>query len=177
MQAPMSNVCLKKRSIKLDLLPHLFVRFLFMDTSNPLIGLSPPQGTVAAADAAPPNAYCVPADLPVKCCDPIAPEIGPEIEMPIGAVEEAWQHKQKQRHVLELMMAGAGISEAARLSAVSRVTVHRWVREDPDFAGALQQWRQRVHESARNKLAVCARLSMSCRWSSVKCSCCDLSSR
>ena len=98
------------------------------------------------------------ASHPLKPGERMPKEIGPELEIPAEAPPEVLQLKQKQRNVLELLVEGLGITEAARLSAVGRTTVHRWIRDDKDFAAALMQWRQRTHESARNKLISAADL-------------------
>src|SRR5258706_16120705 len=64
-----------------------------------------------------------------------------------GKKDEAAQGK-----AMELISAGAGLREAAEGAGVSRMTLHRWMREDPAFVAAWNAWRAHARRAAASRL-------------------------
>jgi hypothetical protein len=56
-----------------------------------------------------------------------------------------------QTRVVVALAQGCSISEAALMSGVTRVTIHRWLH-DPAFAAALKQIRDKYIETIKNDL-------------------------
>ena len=57
-----------------------------------------------------------------------------------------------QRKTIYQLAGGASIQVAAAESRVCRMTVYRWMRDDPDFIAAYNCWKQEVVESAHCRL-------------------------
>src|SRR5258706_13432306 len=57
-----------------------------------------------------------------------------------------------QSKAMELISAGAGLREAAEGAGVSRMTLHRWMREDPAFVAAWNAWRGHARRGAASGL-------------------------
>jgi hypothetical protein len=57
-----------------------------------------------------------------------------------------------QETALAALPAGGTFVKAAAEAGVSRVTVYRWVRDDPHFQAAYTAWQQEAAESARARL-------------------------
>lgn len=57
-----------------------------------------------------------------------------------------------QETALAALRAGGTFVRAAEEAGVSRVTVYRWVRDDPHFQAAYNAWQQEAAESARARL-------------------------
>ncbi|MGA2232562.1 MAG: hypothetical protein ABSH22_16825, partial [Tepidisphaeraceae bacterium] len=57
-----------------------------------------------------------------------------------------------QRAALELILSGKSISEAARSSGVGRTTIYNWLRTDPVFQAAFNQWQDEMEKSCRARL-------------------------
>jgi len=53
----------------------------------------------------------------------------------------------QQARVLERLLAGDTVTAAAKAGKVDRSTVHRWLREDPDFQAAYNQRRRELQEA------------------------------
>jgi AcrR family transcriptional regulator len=64
--------------------------------------------------------------------------------------------KPKQRTVLELLLTGMSISEAARSCGVDRGTVHRWLRDDGAFQAALNRGQRTLRRASEARLEVLA---------------------
>lgn len=59
----------------------------------------------------------------------------------------------KQQAALELICTGQTLAEAARVTGVARSTLYRWVKQDPVFRAAYNQWQDEMDESCRASLA------------------------
>ncbi len=46
-----------------------------------------------------------------------------------------------QLQALEWLANGGSITDAAQFAGVTRSTLHRWLKEDPDFLTAYTDWR------------------------------------
>jgi AcrR family transcriptional regulator len=57
-----------------------------------------------------------------------------------------------QENAMEALRRGGTIAEAARAADVSRMTVYRWVKDDPHFRAIYRQWQDEVRHSARARL-------------------------
>jgi hypothetical protein len=62
----------------------------------------------------------------------------------------------QQLLVLEQLIAGATVTEAARAAQVSRSTVHRWLRDDFGFQAALNRGRAELQQSINRTLLAIA---------------------
>jgi hypothetical protein len=51
-----------------------------------------------------------------------------------------------------LILSGKSISEAARSSGVGRTTIYNWLRCDPFFQAAFNQWQDEMEKSCRARL-------------------------
>ena len=58
----------------------------------------------------------------------------------------------KQQAALEVLSSGKSVAEAARTVGISRTSIHRWIRQDPVFQEAYQQWKQAVTEASRTRM-------------------------
>jgi hypothetical protein len=61
-----------------------------------------------------------------------------------------------QRAALELIFAGKSVAETAREAGVNRRTIHRWIKNDPVFAAAYNEWREEIEENCAARLAAMA---------------------
>jgi transposase-like protein len=61
---------------------------------------------------------------------------------------------ERQKAVLELICAGTSVAEAARKVEVTRQTIYRWIKCDPMFQAAYNQWHEEMEESSRSQLAM-----------------------
>jgi len=57
-----------------------------------------------------------------------------------------------QRATLDLLLLGKSIAETARSAGVSRMTIHRWLKNDPVFRAAYNEWQEQSQESCRSRL-------------------------
>jgi len=57
-----------------------------------------------------------------------------------------------QQTALELLVTGKSITETARSAGVSRTTLYHWLRHDPVFQAAYNQWHDQLEESCRSRL-------------------------
>jgi hypothetical protein len=130
-----------------------------MKTSPPSSdALLPVQTSSADADASP-SAGAPPTETelakwvePSSLGHPSYPEFGSELVIPPGSHPDVVRIKLRQREVLEALMAGVGMKEAARECKVHRATIYRWMKHDPDFKAALAAWQQQALTSARSRL-------------------------
>jgi hypothetical protein len=58
----------------------------------------------------------------------------------------------KQRAVLEGLLEGKTAEETARTAGVGRATVYRWLKTDPAFGAAYNEWHSAMRESCRSRL-------------------------
>jgi AcrR family transcriptional regulator len=59
---------------------------------------------------------------------------------------------QEQLSVLEQILSGKTVKESAAMAGVSRNTVYRWLKSDPEFRAAYNRWHDEMEESSRSKL-------------------------
>jgi phage terminase small subunit len=57
-----------------------------------------------------------------------------------------------QRQCMEYMQGGGSVTDAARFAGVSRSTVYRWMKNDPVFVAAMNEWKNEAVENARSRL-------------------------
>ncbi|MGA2232391.1 MAG: hypothetical protein ABSH22_15970, partial [Tepidisphaeraceae bacterium] len=57
-----------------------------------------------------------------------------------------------QRAALELLLNGKSIAETARTAGVCRATLYNWLRTDPVFQAAYNQWHDELEKSCRSRL-------------------------
>jgi DNA-directed RNA polymerase specialized sigma24 family protein len=57
-----------------------------------------------------------------------------------------------QQTALELLVTGKSIAETARSAGVSRTTIYQWMRKDPVFRAAYNEWHDQLRESSRSRL-------------------------
>jgi hypothetical protein len=60
--------------------------------------------------------------------------------------------KPSQLSVLERLLAGQTVTDAAKAGGVSRATVHRWLKEDYSFQAELNRSRHELNEAIGNAL-------------------------
>ena len=58
----------------------------------------------------------------------------------------------EKRSALEQLVGGKSVAESAQLAGVSRATLYRWLKNDPEFRAAYNQWHDEMEESCRSKL-------------------------
>ncbi len=57
-----------------------------------------------------------------------------------------------QQNAMELLVMGKTIAETARSAGVSRTTIYHWLRNDPVFQAAYNQWHDQLEEGCRSRL-------------------------
>jgi AcrR family transcriptional regulator len=57
-----------------------------------------------------------------------------------------------QQNAMELLVMGKTIAETARSAGVSRTTIYHWLRHDPVFQAAYNQWHDQLEEGCRSRL-------------------------
>lgn len=108
----------------------------------------------AAAPSAASNSTVTPApDAPRRTDAATSPTVAPIAELlapdqsqesdPVSRLTAA------QQLALHHLAAGASIRDAANKAGVGRRTLHRWMRDEPDFAAAYNAWRRELIDSAR----------------------------
>ena len=65
-----------------------------------------------------------------------------------------------QRKAMEWLCAGKTPTESADLSGVSRRTVYRWIKEDPQFRRAYDEWHMAMVETGRSKLSALTEIAV-----------------
>jgi predicted DNA-binding protein YlxM (UPF0122 family) len=78
-----------------------------------------------------------------------------------GLAAAAPELAERQKTALELLSTGMSVAEAARRVEVNRRTVFRWIKSDPVFAAAYNQWHAEMEESCRSQLAMLAEAATS----------------
>jgi DNA-directed RNA polymerase specialized sigma24 family protein len=58
----------------------------------------------------------------------------------------------EQQTALELLLLGKSVAETAKTAGVGRSTVHRWLKHDPAFRAAYNEWHDQLKESSRSRL-------------------------
>jgi transposase-like protein len=58
----------------------------------------------------------------------------------------------EQQTALESLMSGKSVAETARTVGVTRMTLYRWLKNDPMFRAAYNEWRESLKESCRARL-------------------------
>ncbi len=72
---------------------------------------------------------------------------------PVSATEAAaLALSPPQRIAIEKMTSGDTLIDAADAAGVSRMTLYRWLKQDPRFAAAYNAWQQDVLATARGRL-------------------------
>jgi len=103
---------------------------------------------VDALRAAPPGAGNIPASPP-----PDSGFAAPVDESGMTPAEVAALPLQpQQRTAIMKLTSGCGHAEAASAAGVSRMTLYRWFRKDPNFQAAFNAWQHDVLASARAQL-------------------------
>jgi len=67
-------------------------------------------------------------------------------------MSEAEQLPPEQQTALELLVGGKAVAETARQVGVSRSTVFRWLKNDPVFRAAYNQWQEEIQSSCQSRL-------------------------
>jgi hypothetical protein len=57
-----------------------------------------------------------------------------------------------QQAALDLLCTGASVVDTARAAGVCRTTIYQWLRKDPVFSAAYNQWQDEMDESCRAHL-------------------------
>ena len=65
-----------------------------------------------------------------------------------------------QEQALQQLAAGTSIKETARVVGVGRRTVHRWLKEDANFAAAYNAWRRETVDSGRARVLAMTDLAL-----------------
>jgi len=60
----------------------------------------------------------------------------------------------QQETALQLLQTGQTVAQAAQVIGVSRGTIYYWLKREPVFAAAYNQWHNEMAETARSKLAI-----------------------
>ncbi len=58
----------------------------------------------------------------------------------------------QQQTAMELLVGGKSVAETARLAGVGRATVFRWLKNDPVFRAALNQWHDQIESGCHSRL-------------------------
>lgn len=61
-----------------------------------------------------------------------------------------------QQAALESLMSGKSMIETSRVTGVSRATLYRWIKSDPEFQAAYNEWRASLQESCQARLLAMA---------------------
>ena len=75
-------------------------------------------------------------------------------------VGETTELAEPKKAALELLMWGKSVSETARQTGVTRITIHRWLKNDPVFRAAYNEWHEEMRESSRSRLETMAEKAM-----------------
>ena len=114
------------------------------DATTSTAAASPPETPARDAPRAPnaprPTGAASPADTAIA--EFLAPD-------PSQLIDPTTRLTPAQQMALHHLAAGASIRDAANKAGVGRRTLHRWMRDDPDFAAAYNAWRRELIDSAR----------------------------
>src|SRR5579872_1365044 len=61
-----------------------------------------------------------------------------------------------QRIAIERLSVGETVVDAARAAGVTRMTLHRWLKQDAEFVAAYNAWQEETLASARGRLLALA---------------------
>ena len=53
---------------------------------------------------------------------------------------------------LQMILGGQTVAEAARVTGVTRMTIHRWLKSDPEFQAAYNEWQEQIIGSTQARL-------------------------
>jgi hypothetical protein len=67
---------------------------------------------------------------------------------------------EAQEIALLQLATGSSIAKAAEAARVDRRTVHRWIRSNPHFAAAYNEWRREMLDSGRTRLVAMTNLAL-----------------
>jgi len=73
----------------------------------------------------------------------------PEVETKELAVRELGADQQA---ALESLLVGKSITETARSAGISRTTLYDWLKNNPAFRAAYNQWHDQLRESCQSRL-------------------------
>jgi transposase-like protein len=59
---------------------------------------------------------------------------------------------KEQQAVLEGLVMGKSVTEVAQAAGVGRTTIYRWLKNDPAFRAAYNQWHEQMQENTRSRL-------------------------
>jgi AcrR family transcriptional regulator len=69
------------------------------------------------------------------------------------AIQPAFDHLTfDQQTALEQLVSGMSVTQAAASSDVSRATLYRWLKSDPTFRAAYNDWHNQMRKSAQSRL-------------------------
>jgi len=60
----------------------------------------------------------------------------------------------KQESALQLLQAGRSMVETAQTVGVARATIYNWLKHDPVFLAAYNQWHDEIAETTRSRVAM-----------------------
>ena len=64
--------------------------------------------------------------------------------------------RPEQAKALEMMVCGISVAETAREVGVDRTTIYLWLRKDPAFVAAYNEWRETLRASCQARLMAMA---------------------
>lgn len=71
-----------------------------------------------------------------------------------GAINEMQRLTGKKKQAADALLSGAGVTDAAAAAGVSRVSLWRWVKDDPAFGDALRSGTDAALTTAARRLKV-----------------------
>jgi hypothetical protein len=67
---------------------------------------------------------------------------------------------EQQEQVLEWLIGGGSISEAAEFAGITRRTISRWLHEDPDFRAVYDAWKAEANQLLEGRLIAAGEAAM-----------------
>src|SRR5271169_985666 len=77
-------------------------------------------------------------------------------ELTVGRQAIKGPKMARREVVLQTLATGASMTETSRRTGVSRVTLYRWLKEDPEFRAAYNEWENSVQQNGRKRLIALA---------------------
>jgi hypothetical protein len=74
------------------------------------------------------------------------------IATPVAAQGTEIVLAKEQQVVLEGLVVGKSVTEMSQAAGVNRTTIYRWMKHDPAFRAAYNQWHEQMIESGRSRL-------------------------
>ena len=68
--------------------------------------------------------------------------------------------EEKQQAALDLLRIGNSVAETARTTGITRQTIYNWLRHDPVFGAAYNQWHDEMEKSAQSRLLMMTEKAM-----------------